>query len=151
MPVLIVSEKTSPHDGFSRNFVMRPSPFVMTTPYSSGSGTCFRQSVTAAPFSRWKAMTLVRSMSVSASPEMTRNGSAPSASPICRTDPPVPSGVSSMLYRRRMPTDPPSRSEEHTSELQSRENLVCRLLLEKKKKKIICPLHLKKKKKNINN
>src|SRR5436309_8468169 len=30
-------------------------------------------------------------------------------------------------------TDP--RSEEHTSELQSRENLVCRLLLEKKKKK----------------
>src|SRR5436309_7870676 len=29
---------------------------------------------------------------------------------------------------------PPDRSEEHTSELQSRENLVCRLLLEKKKK-----------------
>src|SRR5690606_41970661 len=28
---------------------------------------------------------------------------------------------------------PVSRSEEHTSELQSRENLVCRLLLEKKK------------------
>src|SRR5690606_39984623 len=28
---------------------------------------------------------------------------------------------------------PPKRSEEHTSELQSRENLVCRLLLEKKK------------------
>src|SRR5690606_41043057 len=27
------------------------------------------------------------------------------------------------------------RSEEHTSELQSRENLVCRLLLEKKKQK----------------
>src|SRR5690625_119573 len=29
----------------------------------------------------------------------------------------------------------PSRSEEHTSELQSRGHLVCRLLLEKKKKK----------------
>src|SRR5690606_40396311 len=29
--------------------------------------------------------------------------------------------------------DGDSRSEEHTSELQSRENLVCRLLLEKKK------------------
>src|SRR5690349_22498262 len=29
----------------------------------------------------------------------------------------------------------PSRSEEHTSELQSRRDLVCRLLLEKKKKK----------------
>src|SRR5690606_41257400 len=30
----------------------------------------------------------------------------------------------------------PLRSEEHTSELQSRENLVCRLLLEKKKTRI---------------
>src|SRR5688572_33288719 len=29
----------------------------------------------------------------------------------------------------------PNRSEEHTSELQSQSNLVCRLLLEKKKKK----------------
>src|SRR2546430_3881423 len=29
------------------------------------------------------------------------------------------------------------RSEEHTSELQSQSNLVCRLLLEKKKKKLI--------------
>src|SRR5690606_40965004 len=32
------------------------------------------------------------------------------------------------------------RSEEHTSELQSRENLVCRLLLEKKKKLDIASL-----------
>src|SRR2546427_8301244 len=31
---------------------------------------------------------------------------------------------------------PGPRSEEHTSELQSQSNLVCRLLLEKKKKKI---------------
>src|SRR5688572_31636867 len=30
----------------------------------------------------------------------------------------------------------PPRSEEHTSELQSQSNLVCRLLLEKKKKKV---------------
>src|SRR5216683_8411299 len=30
--------------------------------------------------------------------------------------------------------DPTARSEEHTSELQSRSDLVCRLLLEKKKK-----------------
>src|SRR5215475_15141768 len=40
------------------------------------------------------------------------------------------------------------RSEEHTSELQSRENLVCRLLLEKKKKKKKMFLNIKKKKKN---
>src|SRR3712207_8797434 len=33
------------------------------------------------------------------------------------------------------------RSEEHTSELQSRQYLVCRLLLEKKKKKTNCILH----------
>src|SRR5437870_6521144 len=36
-----------------------------------------------------------------------------------------------------------SRSEEHTSELQSRGHLVCRLLLEKKKKKYIKHLHQK--------
>src|SRR5690242_21825681 len=37
----------------------------------------------------------------------------------------------------------PSRSEEHTSELQSHVNLVCRLLLEKKKnKKIKVPIYL---------
>src|SRR5215213_1785127 len=40
------------------------------------------------------------------------------------------------------------RSEEHTSELQSLTNLVCRLLLEKKKKNVIyLPLYKKKKKK----
>src|SRR3712207_8210292 len=42
---------------------------------------------------------------------------------------------------------PPGRSEEHTSELQSRQYLVCRLLLEKKKKsnintkKLVQPLY----------
>src|SRR2546430_6971990 len=35
---------------------------------------------------------------------------------------------------RVTPGEPGSRSEEHTSELQSQSNLVCRLLLEKKKK-----------------
>src|SRR5256884_2416938 len=35
----------------------------------------------------------------------------------------------------RKSSAPSSRSEEHTSELQSRLHLVCRLLLEKKKKK----------------
>src|SRR5215471_20428389 len=41
----------------------------------------------------------------------------------------------------------PRRSEEHTSELQSRRDLVCRLLLEKKKKKQNNYILLKKKKK----
>src|SRR5690625_7055705 len=35
----------------------------------------------------------------------------------------------------RQPLDEPDRSEEHTSELQSRGHLVCRLLLEKKKER----------------
>src|SRR6266496_6107673 len=39
------------------------------------------------------------------------------------------------------------RSEEHTSELQSRRDLVCRLLLEKKKNKTHQPTPLNKKKK----
>src|SRR5687768_17953379 len=39
--------------------------------------------------------------------------------------------IGSQTYRRAMLD---SRSEEHTSELQSRLHLVCRLLLEKKKK-----------------
>src|SRR3712207_7009583 len=41
------------------------------------------------------------------------------------------------LRRRCRRTGSPQRSEEHTSELQSRQYLVCRLLLEKKKKKTI--------------
>src|SRR6266567_4718581 len=40
---------------------------------------------------------------------------------------------------------PTRRSEEHTSELQSQSNLVCRLLLEKKNKKITPIIHEKKK------
>src|SRR5690606_41789487 len=43
-------------------------------------------------------------------------------------------GASGKLQRERGDVGI-GRSEEHTSELQSRENLVCRLLLEKKKKK----------------
>src|SRR3712207_6877526 len=50
-----------------------------------------------------------------------------------------------MLSENARPRPPPkkdSRSEEHTSELQSRQYLVCRLLLEKKKKYIITNLFL---------
>src|SRR2546421_1743400 len=38
------------------------------------------------------------------------------------------------IFSRASATKPSTRSEEHTSELQSRSDLVCRLLLEKKKK-----------------
>src|SRR5215475_15602663 len=61
--------------------------------------------------------------------------------PSWRLDVPLPKA-----WRRR-------RSEEHTSELQSRENLVCRLLLEKKKNKKLTTStrnKRKKKKKRLN-
>src|SRR2546430_2866728 len=53
-----------------------------------------------------------------------------------------PVGVDARLVRgaRRRPAG--LRSEEHTSELQSQSNLVCRLLLEKKKKNYKTVEHL---------
>src|SRR5690606_41865109 len=57
---------------------------------------------------------------------------------IARRRPPAPAGCRprrSPASTFRCATQQRSRSEEHTSELQSRENLVCRLLLEKKKKR----------------
>src|SRR5688572_31199285 len=42
----------------------------------------------------------------------------------------------SITLRRKCANSNSNRSEEHTSELQSQSNLVCRLLLEKKKKNI---------------
>src|SRR5258708_9035996 len=52
-----------------------------------------------------------------------------------RSSAPGPPGSSSTSTRRRLfSRRPVGRSEEHTSELQSPDHLVCRLLLEKKKK-----------------
>src|SRR5690606_13993563 len=50
------------------------------------------------------------------------------------TAPGRPAVGTRIVQRLAMASDQPRRSEEHTSELQSRENLVCRLLLEKKKR-----------------
>src|SRR2546426_12821557 len=53
------------------------------------------------------------------------------------SDPPLGlriGGGKGHLGQEGQPDPPPMRSEEHTSELQSPCNLVCRLLLEKKKK-----------------
>src|SRR6266498_4038725 len=95
-------------------------------PPSSGSPTevvsslayCTRCSEAAYPISTW-------------SPPTARCGSSP-----CCT---MPGRCSS--------TSVSPRSEEHTSELQSRPQLVCRLLLEKKKKKKKKIINKKKKKK----
>src|SRR5690242_21214478 len=47
----------------------------------------------------------------------------------------APAGRHRALQARRVQDERGHRSEEHTSELQSHVNLVCRLLLEKKKQK----------------
>src|SRR2546426_8443591 len=70
--------------------------------------------------------------------------SAPKAVPAAGTAVKVPVGVApctaaatapaARMIRRRGGSQHVGRSEEHTSELQSPCNLVCRLLLEKKKK-----------------
>src|SRR3989454_6157205 len=49
------------------------------------------------------------------------------------TDLNAPGPLSSLLFQGQLPGEYLVRSEEHTSELQSPCNLVCRLLLEKKK------------------
>src|SRR5438105_12450404 len=59
----------------------------------------------------------------------TRRAASWSCPPACPRAPRLPAPA-----RRGCDPTPPSRSEEHTSELQSRVDLVCRLLLEKKKK-----------------
>src|SRR5690606_41948498 len=64
-----------------------------------------------------------------------RNASAPMAAKstweYCA--PTDPRQLSRRVCTSSIRASAPLRSEEHTSELQSRENLVCRLLLEKKK------------------
>src|SRR5258708_17131468 len=82
----------------------------------------------------WKANALGIQLDASA-PQLSRGGGRSRAS-------------NARLYRDRAPCDDwcaftaavDSRSEEHTSELQSPDHLVCRLLLEKKKHACQIPL-----------
>src|SRR3712207_7642749 len=53
--------------------------------------------------------------------------------PVHRREPDHGAAVDESLAQRRRSVRLGARSEEHTSELQSRQYLVCRLLLEKKK------------------
>src|SRR3712207_7057125 len=59
----------------------------------------------------------------------TARGACPAAVPVLRKPGPG-AGPGAPARRARVPAE--GRSEEHTSELQSRQYLVCRLLLEKK-------------------
>src|SRR3712207_8853377 len=59
---------------------------------------------------------------------------SPGSSGTARRTSPCAAAPAASWARGRRPASRPARSEEHTSELQSRQYLVCRLLLEKKKK-----------------
>src|SRR5690606_41853723 len=95
--------------------LVRRPPRSTLFPYT----TLFRS--TASYCSRW------------APPEGATPGRQPTASSAAGTASASGSSPMSLLAAARNAT---TRSEEHTSELQSRENLVCRLLLEKKKQAV---------------
>src|SRR2546427_4771927 len=82
---------------------------------------------------------LVRHIATDSGTRRRRRPGSPVARPTARE-----CGSTAAVLRRNggPPADNPAsnRSEEHTSELQSQSNLVCRLLLEKKNK--IVPDHL---------
>src|SRR5690606_41284295 len=92
--------------------LLRPPPLSTLFPYT----TLFRSSVVVFPV-------LGKSASVFRPPAVQRSHVQDERALFLR------SAAASCRAARRMA----ERSEEHTSELQSRENLVCRLLLEKKK------------------
>src|SRR2546430_5223263 len=104
----------------------RSTLFPYTTLFRS------RASIGFACPARWRPIsnTAISAKGSRRSPCSSRETSSPSASRVTRR---------SFENSKR-------RSEEHTSELQSQSNLVCRLLLEKKKKKNIQIVLLKKRK-----
>src|SRR5690606_40263723 len=105
----------------SFSLTLRPPPTPTLFPYT----TLFRSNSTQSadyPSNRLQTARPIRAAGL--------KPGAPSGSP---------TGASETLHPEqatpRWHPPPHERSEEHMSELQSRENLVCRLLLEKKKKK----------------
>src|SRR5690606_41024599 len=111
------------------------APHATSTSAASSSGRTVRRSSTTRP-------SVIRP-TTGGSPARNRASSASAESPGASSAirhvgngwsgyAPPPTAEAPLTSSTRYP---PARSEEHTSELQSRENLVCRLLLEKKKTK----------------
>src|SRR5690606_41576704 len=72
-------------------------------------------------------------ISSSVAPAAASPAASPASSGVGAGVSPRGSGVGASCAAAAAARPPANRSEEHTSELQSRENLVCRPLLEKKK------------------
>src|SRR5699024_12791112 len=91
-------------------------------------------------FSNVTAITAIYTLSLHDALPISRRHALHGGDGVCLADLPRRAAVAvgRGVVRRRRPAEPgrgvPRRSEEHTSELQSRFDLVCRLLLEKKKK-----------------
>src|SRR5690606_39857411 len=81
---------------------------------------------------RWTASTWSTSSSRSVATMPSRRIPALLTTPSSRPNSPVTRSTSRPIPAQSVTEVESARSEEHTSELQSRENLVCRLLLEKK-------------------
>src|SRR5258706_1916789 len=77
--------------------------------------------------------TLFRSLPDPRPPLSSPSSSPPATPPIVRASKRPFSDLASSFTNETSLFQPSKRSEEHTSELQSLTNLVCRLLLEKKK------------------
>src|SRR5690606_40757676 len=111
---------TAPSGPLTLSLLLRPPPISTLFPYT----TLFR-SISGR---------LVADSSTTPSP-----GSNPSSSDsnwfrVCSRSSLPPCTLAAPRARPSASSSSMKRSEEHTSELQSRENLVCRLLLEKKKR-----------------
>src|SRR5258708_21970438 len=96
--------------------MIRRPPRSTLFPYTTLFRSCSLQTLAAsAPLTTWAAVAI--------------NATAPLR--ITMPEPPATRTVARKIGQNRI------RSEEHTSELQSPDHLVCRLLLEKKKKELI--------------
>src|SRR3712207_8163209 len=88
--------------------------------------------ISSVPSNRWDALNDRSASSVTNPPALRMMCASPRCSPSIGNKSMRVSMHASTATLRRGRGSSPGRSEEHTSELQSRQYLVCRLLLEKK-------------------
>src|SRR5208283_4787812 len=122
-----------------------------TTATSSGTRTPAAAKARRTPIAIWS---LAHTTASGSAPRYRMSSFSPACSPLRTLKIPCVEPISSPCgWPRRMCSRASRRwirSEEHTSELQSHHDLVCRLLLEKKKKKIFEHKLKKKNKPTVN-